>query len=294
MLPPSPNSDTMYFIGVTTAASSIHAIFPKWTAEMGIQNASLVGIDCIPNDRPERYRDIVAFIKREPFALGALVTTHKLTLFDAASDLFDEISPLSQSMAEVSSIYKRGNERRLHADTSDPLVGGIALSKILPPDHWIHTSAEVCILGAGGASVALSWHLLTAKNRPSKITITDRDPGKLEHIRNFHQSLKISGTSVHYQIDNNDQTVSYLPSGSLVINATGMGKDTPGSPLTSAAIFPDSGYVWELNYRGELLFLDQARAQQHSKNLTIADGNTYFELGWKHVIADIFGERLTR
>ena len=43
-----------------------------------------------------------------------------------------------------------------------------------------------------------------------------------------------------------------LPAGSLVINATGLGKDRPGSPLTDHCKFPENGLVWELNYRGTL------------------------------------------
>ena len=46
--------------------------------------------------------------------------------------------------------------------------------------------------------------------------------------------------------------------------------------------------MWELNYRGELLFLAQARAQQEARNLSIADGWTYFLHGWTQVIAQVF------
>jgi len=42
---------------------------------------------------------------------------------------------------------------------------------------------------------------------------------------------------------------------------TGLGKDAPGSPLTDAVVFPDHGIVWDLNYRGDLIFLEQARKQ---------------------------------
>ena len=46
--------------------------------------------------------------------------------------------------------------------------------------------------------------------------------------------------------------------------------------------------VWEFNYRGELVFLEQARAQQVARNLQIEDGWTYFLHGWTRVIADVF------
>ena len=53
---------------------------------------------------------------------------------------------------------------------------------------------------------------------------------------------------------------------SVVINATGMGKDTPGSPVTWEGKFPENSVAWEFNYRGELDFLHQALAQKEERN----------------------------
>ena len=72
------------------------------------------------------------------------------------------------------------------------------------------------------------------------------------------------------------------------MNATGLGKDAPGSPLTAAARFPERAIVWDLNYRGDLVLLDQARAQAHERMLQIEDGWTYFLHGWTQVIAEVF------
>lgn len=55
----------------------------------------------------------------------------------------------------------------------------------------------------------------------------------------------------------NEQTLANMPPHSLVINATGLGKDAPGSPISNDARFPEHAIVWELNYRGELDFLHQ-------------------------------------
>ncbi|MEZ4678949.1 MAG: hypothetical protein R2932_32515 [Caldilineaceae bacterium] len=64
----------------------------------------------------------------------------------------------------------------------------------------------------------------------------------------------------------NDQLLDRMPPGSVVVNATGMGKDRPGSPITDAALFPSNAVAWELNYRGDLPFLQQAQKQQASAN----------------------------
>jgi shikimate 5-dehydrogenase len=86
----------------------------------------------------------------------------------------------------------------------------------------------------------------------------------------------------------NDAVVGRLRAGSLVANATGLGKDAPGSPLTEAAVFPLGGYAWDFNYRGELEFLAQARRQEAERRLRIEDGWLYFVHGWLAVIEEVF------
>ena len=54
---------------------------------------------------------------------------------------------------------------------------------------------------------------------------------------------------------------------------------------------PERGIVWDLNYRGDLVFLDQARRQQAARHLQIEDGWTYFLHGWTQVIAEVFTSR---
>jgi shikimate dehydrogenase len=72
------------------------------------------------------------------------------------------------------------------------------------------------------------------------------------------------------------------------MNATGLGKDRPGSPITDDARFPRGGLAWDFNYRGDLRFLVQARAQLKERNLAVEDGWIYFIHGWAQVIAEVF------
>ena len=88
--------------------------------------------------------------------------------------------------------------------------------------------------------------------------------------------------------DVNDAVLQNLTPGSLVVNATGMGKDSPGSPLSKQAAFPMGSYVWEFNYRGSLEFLHQAESQQDERRLTVEDGWRYFIYGWTQVIGEVF------
>jgi shikimate dehydrogenase len=79
----------------------------------------------------------------------------------------------------------------------------------------------------------------------------------------------------------------------VVINATGMGKDLPGSPLTDTAQFPQHGLIWELNYRGVRKFMHQALQQAAVRGLHVEDGWVYFLHGWTQVISEVFKIELT-
>jgi shikimate 5-dehydrogenase len=109
--------------------------------------------------------------------------------------------------------------------------------------------------------------------------------------------LDRSSTEIEY-VENanpveNDKLLAGLPPGSLIVNATGMGKDIPGSPVTDGARFPERSVVWELNYRGELDFLRQARRQERTRDLRVEDGWLYFLHGWSEAIAEVFHVELT-
>jgi shikimate 5-dehydrogenase len=134
-------------------------------------------------------------------------------------------------------------------------------------------------------------HERRAGDRPSRIIVSNRSQHRIDEIRRIHQDM---GTTVPVdyvlapQPADNDAIVAALKPASVVINATGLGKDAPGSPLTDAVSFPERGIVWDLNYRGDLVFLDQARARQREKQLQIEDGWIYFIHGWTQVIAEVF------
>ena len=213
------------------------------------------------------------------------MTTHKIDLFDACRDLFDRVDDSARVTGETSCLYKR--DGLLCAAATDPIAAGKSLREFLPEDRW---RGEVLCLGAGGAAIAITLNLV---GHAARITVVDRTPGRLAALRAIHE-----GRPEFRYVENsdpraNDTLLRDLPPGSLVVNATGMGKDTPGTPLTDMVVFPEGAYVWELNYRGELQFLQQARAQQRKRGLHVCDGWRYFILGWAAVIEHVFDLRIT-
>jgi shikimate 5-dehydrogenase len=290
-LPHPATRPTLYFIGVSTGQSSIMRVFPAWATHLGL-DAEIKGIDFPLHAEPDAYRAAVAFIRDDPWSMGALVTTHKIDLFKACHDLFDVIDPHAAFMDETSCISKRGGKLICHA--KDPISSGLSLDGFLPPDHFARTGAEVFSMGAGGSTIALTWHLMRRErglNVPSRIIVSNRSQARLDEIARIHAQVP-TGARLDYVLApdarDNDAVVAGLKPGSLVVNATGLGKDAPGSPLTEAVQFPEAAIVWDLNYRGDLIFLDQARAQERAKHLQIEDGWTYFIHGWTQVIAEVF------
>jgi len=283
---------TFYFIGVTTGKSSIMKVFPEWAKLLALGDVVIKGIDFKPHDEPNAYREAVEFIKQDPLSYGALVTTHKIDLLKACRDYFEELDPNAELMGEISCISKRNGKLIGHA--KDPITSGLAIEAFLPPRYWAETSAAALLLGAGGSSIAITSYLMQEShgdNRPSKIVVTNRSQPRLDEIRHIHRQIA-SPIPIEYFLapkpEDNDAAVKNLPPGSLVVNATGLGKDAPGSPLTDNAAFPEKGIVWELNYRGDLIFLDQAGAQLDSRQLQVEDGWVYFIHGWTRVIAEVF------
>ena len=267
---------------------------------LGRPEVVLEGIDIEIHAAPDRYREVVAHIKREPLALGGLVTTHKIDLLAAASDLFDGLGPYAQVTGEVSSIAKDND--RLIGRATDPVAGGLSLDAILGQGYFGRSGGHLLMLGAGGSAAALTLHLLRKEcpfDRPVRVIVVNRSAprlARLQHMVEREVGAKESSIGFDFIQNNdpsrNDDILAGLPPGSVVINATGMGKDTPGSPLTDSAVFPREGVVWELNYRGELDFMGQALVQRAERSLTVADGWEYFVHGWSQVISHVLHVQL--
>jgi shikimate 5-dehydrogenase len=298
------------FIGVTTQKSAIMRIFPAWAEHLGLGDVRMAGCDLALHAPPERYREAVEVVRSGPLELGALVTTHKIDLFSACRDMFDYIDPYAELCGEVSSLSKRDGQLRAHA--KDPISSGRALDEFIDPGYWASAFAgageppQVLLFGAGGSNLAITLYLMTgrpAPDRPQRIVVVNRSPARLESMRALHEKVREQHGQLGEQVKveylhnadpvSNDRLMADMPPGSLVVNGTGMGKDSPGSPITDQGVFPEGARVWELNYRGELDFLHQARRQGADRALFIEDGWRYFVHGWTCVMEEVFATPMT-
>ena len=293
---------TMYFVGVTTGSSSIMKVFPKWMEALGV-NAVIKGVDISIHAEPEVYRSVIDFIKNDPLSMGALITTHKIDLYEATKDFFDYLDPYAKQFGELSCVCKRNGE--LWGFAKDPITCGMAMEEFIPENYWKeHPTAGVFVMGAGGSAISIcSYFMRNAGkgNDPCKILVANRSDPRLKSIEEINQEMNHAGIPTEYYLcpepTQNDEVLKTMGEGSLIINATGLGKDRPGSPLSEEAVFPKDAIVWELNYRGERRFMYQALEQAKEKNIRVEDGWMYFIYGWTQVIAEvldteILGERL--
>jgi len=284
---PETRRGTLVFIGVDTRGSSIMQLFPRW-AELLDLDARIEGWDIRLGADAATYRDTIRRLAGDLGIAGALVTSHKLDVYRHGWRLFDELDRYARLCQEVSCISRRGG--RLLGHAKDPITAGLAMQDLLGPGRRLDATAQVLCLGAGGAGTAITVRLLTAEPVPTRIVVADKDPRRLATLRDICAGLEARGVELARVAgaEGTDALLAALPEGSLVVNATGMGKDVPGSPLSGRARFPVGALVWDLNYRGDLGFLRQAREQAGARGLELHDGWRYFLHGWSQHIAQVY------
>jgi shikimate 5-dehydrogenase len=151
---------------------------------------------------------------------------------------------------------------------------------------WPQGDRVVC-LGAGGSAIALGRHLLSRPVPPARLTFTDRNSVAGQHLLAVLAPWAESRSAhldVHVGAGPWDVHIESSPAGTLVVNATGLGKDRPGSPVSPGVTFPPGTVVWDLNYRGDLAMLRAARSRT---GLVAHDGWSLFCHGWAAALGPI-------
>ncbi|MFI6760905.1 shikimate dehydrogenase family protein [Micromonospora sp. NPDC050417] len=270
---------TLWFVGVSTARSLIHKAFPLWMADLGL-DLRLVGRD-LPLAAPvEAYRSLISELVANDEVVGAVVTSHKVALLRAAGDLVHRLDPMAAACGEINAV--RRDHGWLTGFARDPISVGRVVDEIWPD------GTNVLCLGAGGTAIALGSHLLTRTVPPERLVFTDPRPEAGRHLRSVlgpPAAARRVRVEAHHGDGTWDHLVREAPAGTLVVNATGLGKDRPGSPLSPAPSFPPGAVFWDLNYRGDLALLRQATAA----GVTTYDGWRLFCHGWAAALGPILG-----
>lgn len=279
----------MCFIGVTATKSIINKIFPRWMELLNC-NLTLECVDIPMGANVDVYRQCVNNIKTNANIKGALVTTHKIPIYSASNDLFDDLLDNARKFQEIGCIYKRNG--RLIGEATDIITVKNAFKDIwFSQEYEKKNRVQICIFGCGGAGVALAHAVLSLNySNVIKIFMVDNNPERLAKAKltlSCYDAKSMISYNLSKGISDNDNIVSALIENAIVVNATGLGKDLPGSPITENVIFPNKGCLWEFNYRGNLMFLDIAQKHAKQYDLTIFNGFNYFVYGWLTVISRV-------
>jgi shikimate 5-dehydrogenase len=268
------------FVGIDTCGSLVHTVFDRWAALLE-RPWTLRGLDMPAATPPETYRRLMSMMRDNPAVDGAVITAHKLRLFRACAPELTRRDWLTDATHEVNTLAT--------GQTVDGYArDALSLTRILPLLPVPIDGLNVLCLGAGGAATALllALHLDLAtgtaarSQQPARVVFTDTDPRALDALRTVASRARIAPDRLAYvpvsDPRDTDALLADLPAPALVVNATGLGKDAPGSPLTDRAPFHPSILAWDLNYRGALTFLRQAT----NGGAATVDGWDYFVAGW--------------
>jgi shikimate dehydrogenase len=262
------------FVGVDTRRSSALDAVPLWSRWLG-HPLQVRPVDIPLGAPPDVYVGVFDELVADTDAAGAVITSHKVAIYAAIADRCSYLSPDASRLRECTVVAARPSGMAAYA--TDVQSMGAAVDRIWPEGDMV-----LC-LGAGGSAAALCLHLLRRRIPPRHIVVCQRDPRRAAEFSGLLAD-DAAATGIELQVHDGDgvwdEVLKSLPAGGLVVNATGLGKTGPESPVSPDVTLPRGVTVWDLNYRGPLPFLARAREQREQRGLVVHDGSMLFALGW--------------
>ena len=284
------------FAGISTSGSVVRRVFPQWMNLLG-QTLELQTID-IPADSPASpYRALVSNLAADPSVRGVVVTAHKRAVYDHAVDLLAGTDSRARSLREISVLYRQDDQ--LHGTVIEPASIVTTLAQMGGGTPVTARDADTVIYGAGGTAISLIACLTDPawppSARPRRLHLIDTSASRLQRAHDLAACgpARLPVRVYHSTGQASLRDLGPLPDRSLIINATGLGKDRPGSPIRLPPSWPRRACVWDLNYRGHLLMLDDARAAAAERQLTTHDGWLLFVNGWAESLSAIIGRPIS-
>ena len=289
-LPAPPTKPTVYLVGTSSIPIAYAEVLPKWARRFGHRSTTIAPVELGPESDGDACLAFMEFLRDEYHALGAIMATHRATVFEHARHLLDARDADVDLLGEIGVVVRSPGE-----------LNGYAPAKTAAQEAYRHTFGEdsdppaVLIIGADAPARALALALsdTPADAPPRQVTLTTVDGKSMTDMRQRIADLPEGRRPVLRHIEaqlEHDRLVTLLPPGSLVVNAMATTEDNPHSPVGSAALFPENALVWDLGAVGiSSPFLDKARKQRSTRGLQLADGPAFHDLQWLASVATVFG-----
>lgn len=286
-------SDILAFVGVSTGSSAVHEVFPGWCRCLGTVDATMEGVD-LPLDSPQSAYEAVVQGHREGRFAGCLITSHKAAMFDAVSESLDRVTSEAAALREIGMLYWEGES--LVGGANDAVSVTKIFREILDSERWLEGSREVVVFGAGGAGLAIARELAGQSLAAARaVVVCESDPERATRAAEIactwgtDERVTVRETT---SVEESDAIVGHTGQGAIVVNATGLGKDRVGSPVSPSVRFPERAMVFEANYRfvaqPSLYFHEIALSQAPARGLVVDGGWDYFLWGWLVVMRHVY------
>lgn len=214
---------------------------------------------------PEALRDAVAGVKALSLAGVNVTVPHK----EKVIPLLDEVAEEAAFIGAVNTVVNRAG--RLHGYNTD----GRGFMRSLAEEGVSAAGKTVLVLGAGGASRAISYYL---SEQASRLLLFDIDRDKAERLTADLQ--RIRGSVAHLE------SIEDLAGVDIVVNATPLGLKPSDSLPLDVSLLSRTQTVGDLVYR-ETPFLREAAAKGcktfHGVGMLLWQGVLAFEL-WTGVM----------
>lgn len=272
------------FIGVSTTESAVNKFFSTWAALLD-QPWQLEHMDADPGDN-QRLQHYVHTIRENAEYVGALVTTHKASVYEIGSELgLEELEPAG-SLREVGFLDKPKNCLRMRVsdvDSQKPVMRRLVGNPNVK-------GGEFLVLGAGGAGLAFAWNAAVESiGIPQRVRLIESNESRvLSAQRIINQWNTNCPVIVDYNtlsdaiedVSRNNELVTFI------VNASGEGKDRISSRCDVRGFSGRPLTYWDFNYRGSL---DLLRAFQSflDDEIITEDGLEYFYNGWSVVMCAV-------
>ena len=282
-------------VGPNAALSEAAAVFDDWAEALDLPDWELVTVPLATDAGRDAVQAALAGARATSVRGVVVRGGSRLSVFEYGGPLVRAADDAVRRFGAVSCLLPTDGGWDGYA--LDPVATVRVLDRVAGVQYWSSvTSADAVVLGAGSTGRILALSLLQLSPGPRRVLVTDVAQSRLDALIELARERGVSERLVTRRVTGaagNDDVLDLAAEASLVVNATGIGHESYGSPVTEAAQLPLRGIVWELNHEGPLEFLESVNRQADDLLLRVHDGWDLSLETWAEALSRITGRVIT-